>query len=528
MGINAINQHNYDKYLYGQVNNQPAKYVNNNLNIYDTKDEISTNSSNYKPEDGKDDGAIGLLGALKNIGKGAVKFFTDMFTDENGDFSLKQTIKTLGMIGLITAATFVPVVGPLVMPALCTYGMFEGGKNILTGIVNAANAQTDYEAEQAWQNVGSGATEGALSYVGYKSTGGIKNAFKKSNAEFLTLKNKYFSKPTSEVSNSASSTSVEEIASTKEPMTMTDEARAIYERTKSQIENSRPKINEEFVNDNLPISSKTKAELESMKANYEILERDSRFMGKPITELSDVELKKLHEINEFYNELLNKFNEYKAKLEENSKAKGKKKLTKEQLDELAEQLKQDKNDVAKRWLNYCKENGLIDSETLGGWNQQGAQLLKHYYIKFIEDPIRLENIDLFIALLKEENLRFDLSSMETFSQSAKNLHRFITEHATQETNEYPGLRTGKITSETGKVYQATKTDSRGIDTTYSWIGDSKIKDNIIIYEKDPIKIKESDSDLGVLVISTGDDISTVMTSSFEQYMKRLNYKENNK
>ena len=194
MGINATNAQSY--YLESLKNRQsqnsytlPNGYVDTpvfNNNVQQTAVD-SFNNKTTTPADGKDDGSIGFLGALKNIGKGVVKFFTNMFTDENGDFSLKQTAKTLGMIGLITAATFIPVVGPLVLPALCAYGMVEGGLHVIKGVSNAMSATTDADAEQAWQDVGSGATEGVLSYVGYKQTGGFKAAFKKSGAQLDAL-----------------------------------------------------------------------------------------------------------------------------------------------------------------------------------------------------------------------------------------------------------------------------------------------------------------------------------------------------
>ena len=194
MGINATNAQSY--YLESLKNRQsqngytlPNGYVDTPV-FYNNVQQTAVDSFNNKtttPADGKDDGSIGFFGALKNIGKGVVKFFTNMFTDENGDFSLKQTAKTLGMIGLITAATFIPVVGPLVLPALCAYGMVEGGLHVIKGVSNAMSATTDADAEQAWQDVGSGATEGVLSYVGYKQTGGFKAAFKKSGAQLDAL-----------------------------------------------------------------------------------------------------------------------------------------------------------------------------------------------------------------------------------------------------------------------------------------------------------------------------------------------------
>ena len=184
--------------------------------------------------------------------------------------------------------------------------------------------------------------------------------------------------------------------------------------------------------------------------------------------------------------------------------------------------------IADKWCNYCRENN-INPQIFDDWNQKGAQLIKHFYFKMIEDPKRVENLSFFIYLLKEQGLNFDLSSTETFSKSSIALLKFITEHITDVSKDTPNLYTGSLKSGIGKVYQITKKDYNGIDTTYSWIGDKKFKDARIIYGKDPEKIKaqkkqkQTDTEPGVLVVSTKDQISSVMLNSFEQYMERISF-----
>ena len=196
---------------YYKRNNFARPNTYNNVpqqNLYANQTDVFKFSESSACKDGKDDGSIGFWEATKNVLKGGVKFVTGMFTDENGDFSLKQTLKTVGMGVAIGLATMIPVVGPLVLPALCTYGMLHGGKEVLSGISNAMSAKTDAEAEQAWQQVGSGATEGTLSYVGYKATGGFKKAWSKITADYAALKTNVNTKPTSSVSETTAESSV--------------------------------------------------------------------------------------------------------------------------------------------------------------------------------------------------------------------------------------------------------------------------------------------------------------------------------
>ena len=245
----AVDSINNQRGYYYTFTPQKARYNANADNIFATQDtglktadnpiQDTFEKTSQSSEADKDDGKIGLWGALKNIGKGAVKFFTGMFTDENGDFSLLQTAKTVGMIAGITAATFIPVIGPLVLPALCVYGMFEGGKHVVEGISGAINAKTDTEAEQAWQEVGSGATEGALSATGYRTAGGIKGAFNKSKTQFQKIYN----------------TNKESIRIKKSQNITTNETNSTCEKVNRQENISNAEVNTESISPDVETST---------------------------------------------------------------------------------------------------------------------------------------------------------------------------------------------------------------------------------------------------------------------------------
>ena len=124
--------------------------------------------------DGKDDGKIGFFSAvgnaLKGVGKTIVNGVKGMFTDSEGNFSLGKTLLSVGMAALCIA---VPAVGV----AACVVGGVMGAAQVGKGIYNAATADTDAEAKEAWQNIGGGAVTVAGSVVGGKaSLSAMKNA----------------------------------------------------------------------------------------------------------------------------------------------------------------------------------------------------------------------------------------------------------------------------------------------------------------------------------------------------------------
>lgn len=208
-GVQSLN-YGYDNYYLNNTYYNPVPLQYNN-SIYD--DNGASVPNDAKAKDGKDDGSIGFFSAVGHALKGGVKFLTGMFTDENGDFSIKQTLKTAGLAAIIGLSTLIPVVGPFVLPTLCALGVADGGLKVAKGFVNAMDAKTDAEAEQAFENIGEGTTEGLLSYVGYKQTGGFKGAWDKVKPTAPTS-----GTPTSGTSTSGAPTS-EPVAQLEAPKT---------------------------------------------------------------------------------------------------------------------------------------------------------------------------------------------------------------------------------------------------------------------------------------------------------------------
>lgn len=99
----------------------------------------------------------------KSFGKGVVKSVTRAFTDENGKFSPKQTLKTIGTALAITAiaATAVAAGLPAIVATglLVGWGVFMGGRTIYYGAKNYANANTYEEKLKATEEMGEGTGE---------------------------------------------------------------------------------------------------------------------------------------------------------------------------------------------------------------------------------------------------------------------------------------------------------------------------------------------------------------------------------
>lgn len=96
----------------------------------------------------------------KSFGKGVVKSVTSAFTDENGKFSPKQTLKTIGYALAITAiaATAVAAGLPAIVATglLVAWGVGMGGRTIYYGAKNYANANTYEEKLKATEEMGEG------------------------------------------------------------------------------------------------------------------------------------------------------------------------------------------------------------------------------------------------------------------------------------------------------------------------------------------------------------------------------------
>lgn len=161
---------NYNDY-YNQYNLQNTGIQNDNQNVSFTSNqdtELAQELAKKKKKIEKDDGSIGFGKAALNFAKGVGKFFTGMFTDEKGNFSIGQTLKTaaiavgVGAVTVLTAGTAVPAMIAATGIGVSAIGM---GKSIY----DIATADTDAEAEAAWQSLGSNTTAGALAVAGAKA-----------------------------------------------------------------------------------------------------------------------------------------------------------------------------------------------------------------------------------------------------------------------------------------------------------------------------------------------------------------------
>ncbi|MBQ4647337.1 MAG: hypothetical protein IJB79_08315 [Candidatus Gastranaerophilales bacterium] len=118
--------------------------------------------------DGKDDGQINGFSKFLNVCEGVLGMGVNMVKS-----AIKHPFKTAAMI----AVCCIPVVGPVIGAGMACYGIYNGVKTVATGIQAAqlaeANATSDAEAKAAWENVGSGIGQTALSVVALKGSAGV-------------------------------------------------------------------------------------------------------------------------------------------------------------------------------------------------------------------------------------------------------------------------------------------------------------------------------------------------------------------
>ncbi len=118
----------------------------------------------------KNDGNLTLGEKAEHFGKGMLRGITSLFTDENGDFSVKQTLKTVGT-AVVVSATAAAVVAagivsaPVAATILVGTGVVMGGIKIYNGIKAANSAKTNDEAAAAYQQMGEGTTDVGLSLL---------------------------------------------------------------------------------------------------------------------------------------------------------------------------------------------------------------------------------------------------------------------------------------------------------------------------------------------------------------------------
>lgn len=268
MGINGVNAN------YGYYNRRSNGYNNFSHKNYQTDSPIFTglnktgldkinisdsfqNSQTITPKDGKDDGSIGFVGAVGNLFKGVGNFFKGMVCDENGKFSITRTLTTLCIGAAIgVACTMLPAI-TIAGTAISTLGLISAGFLGFAGVhaggalFDILGANTDAEATKAWQDMGSALTEGGLAYLGYRASGGILAKDVVPPASTGSTPKTPKTEPTAETAKAEpvvkTKPVAEEAVTEQHSMTMTDEARVQYDRTKAKIEKSRPKIDNEFI-----------------------------------------------------------------------------------------------------------------------------------------------------------------------------------------------------------------------------------------------------------------------------------------
>ncbi len=123
----------------------------NDINNINFKKTINNDRFSYS----KDDGIISTKNKLRNFGKGLISPITEMFSSPE-NFITGAAIITGGAV--LTTAT-----GGAALPFLVALGVTTGGIQFVKSAYNAANAQTDKEAKEAWQGIGQGVSSLGLS-----------------------------------------------------------------------------------------------------------------------------------------------------------------------------------------------------------------------------------------------------------------------------------------------------------------------------------------------------------------------------
>ena len=316
MGINGVNQQNYNYYNRGVNNNLTLtnSYANTPIftGVNQTNIDSFKNSQAVTTKDGKDDGSIGSFGAVGNLFKGVGNFFKGMVCDESGKFSWTRTLTTIGIGAAIgVACTMLPAI-TIAGTAFSTLGLISAGFLGFAGLhagsaaIDIMSAKTDAEAEQAWQSMGSALTEGGLAYLGYRASGGIfaKDVVPTTPSGSTPKTPK--TEPTIEPPKAETVVETKPIVSeapivktiTEEPvtttsvaepiakpvekpaMTMTYEARVQYNKTKAQIENNRPKVNAKMIDEQFA----TPGQLTEMKEFYAKSEIDAKIKSESVVE----------------------------------------------------------------------------------------------------------------------------------------------------------------------------------------------------------------------------------------------------
>lgn len=178
--MSKINVKYQDAYSYNLNNTYMKKWdpVKYDSKVSEAENEELTSSisgnKTEEAEDKKDDKKVAKKRDEKKISrfgsfiKGVGNFFKGMVCDENGKFSIGQTLKTIGIGAAIAAASIlIPGAGTVI-----AYGALAiAAKHGVEAGINLYNAESEEEINNAWENVGSAATEGVFAYAGAKAAG---------------------------------------------------------------------------------------------------------------------------------------------------------------------------------------------------------------------------------------------------------------------------------------------------------------------------------------------------------------------
>ena len=134
----------------------------------DDKDKVCT--------DGKDDGKLGFGETIESFGKGLAGLVKG---------AMNHPIATVVTVGVGAAA--VALTGGAILPVMVAAGATMGAGMVGVGAYKAATADTDAEAKQAWETIGTGTFTVGASALGAKSAlkqanaAGVKNAIATNN-----------------------------------------------------------------------------------------------------------------------------------------------------------------------------------------------------------------------------------------------------------------------------------------------------------------------------------------------------------
>lgn len=169
--VNGIAQnYGYDNYYLTNTYYNPVQMQQGAPNsVYGTDNTTLTGSVEARKdntEDGKDDGSIGFWGATKNLAKGAWNFLTSPFKNDKGEWSLGSTLKSVAIAGAFLVGN--ALTGGALTPILLATGAVAGVWGAGKAAYNIATAETDAQAEAAWQSMGSSAATIVATAAGAK------------------------------------------------------------------------------------------------------------------------------------------------------------------------------------------------------------------------------------------------------------------------------------------------------------------------------------------------------------------------